>query len=247
MKSKIVHIFGLVFILLLGGCVTIYNPATGQKEYYFINEKTEIMLGRNIAQDIIRTNKAYNDEKALSMVQNMGEKIGKSSHRNKLKYHFYILDEDTMNAFALPGGYIFVNKGLIDKITKDELAFVLAHEIGHITARHSLKRLQASLGMSLLFDIALGRAGDADVRQVVNIAYGVIASGYSRKDELLADSLAVRYSYAAGHNPGAAISLFNKMKEESREGYTPIFLRSHPIIADRIANVKEKIMVLDQP
>jgi len=245
-KNKF-FVVGFIFLLLLTGCVTIYNPATEQKEYYFIDEETEIMIGKNLANDILRTNKTYDDPQTLSMLRNIGEQIGKVSDRSKLPYHFYMLDEEQMNAFALPGGYIFVNKGLIDKSTKDELGFVLAHEIGHITARHSLKRLQASLGMSLLIDIALGSSGEESVRQAVNIAYSIVASGYSRGDELLADSLGVKYSHAAGYNPEAAISLFKKMEKETGTGYTPIFLRSHPVISDRIANVKAKIKTLNQP
>ena len=247
MKKEFVYVCVLICLLLSGGCVTIYNPATGQKEYYFIGEDTEIMLGRNMAKDIIRTSQTYDDEKTLSKLRSMGESIGKVSHRSNLNYNFYILDEEQMNAFALPGGYIFVNKGLIDKTNDDELGFVLAHEIGHITARHSLKRLQASLGIGLLIDIALGSSASAGTRQAVDMAYGIVASGYSRKDELLADSLAVKYSYAGGYDPEAAVSLFNKMQEESGKGYTPIFLRSHPVIADRIANVKEKMKTLNHP
>lgn len=245
--KKFIYTFILVFSLLLAGCITIYNPATQRKEYYFINEKTEIAIGRNVAQSIIKNNKIYDDAKTLAYLRGIGDKIGAISHRNDLDYNFYIIDEEEINAFALPGGYIFVNKGLIDKTDEDELGFVLAHEIAHISARHSLKKLQASLGLGLLIDIALGGSGYADVRRAVNIVYEIVSLGHSRKDELLADSLAVKYVYLANYDPEAALTLFDKMKKGKGKGNTLVFLRSHPLIEDRVANIKEKIKALNFP
>ena len=246
MKPPAFLIF-VFFCLFVSGCITIYNPATERDEVYFISEETEIEIGGNLAKKIVNDNKMVDDPARSDFLKKIGNKIAGASDRSSLTYNFYIVDDGQMNAFALPGGYIFVNKGLIDKTTRDELAFVLAHEIGHVTARHSLKRLQASLGLGLLIDIALGSSDKANIRQAVDIAYGVIASGYSRKDELLADSLGIKYVYAAGYDPEAAITLLKNLERETDQGYTPIFLRSHPVIEDRISNVKDKIKTLNQP
>ena len=243
--KKFIYTFVLVFFLLLVGCVTIYNPATQRKEYYFIDENAEIAIGRNVAQSIIKNNKIYDDVETLTYLRGIGDKIGAISHRNNLDYNFYIIDEEEINAFALPGGYIFVNKGLIDKADEDELGFVLAHEIAHVSARHSLKKLQASLGLGLLIDIALGGSEYVDMHKAVNIVYEIVALGHSRKDELLADSLAVGYVHLAKYDPEAAFTLFDKMKKEKDKGYTLVFLRSHPLIEDRVANIKEKIKTLN--
>ncbi|MCQ9205305.1 MAG: M48 family metalloprotease [Omnitrophica bacterium] len=230
----------LILLFLISGCVTIYNPATGRKESYFINEESEISIGRNMADDIIRNKGIVNDHTLVAYVNQIGKSIAKISHRDSLNFEFYILDDTGMNAFALPGGYIFINKGLVEGTSEDELAFVIGHEIGHVCARHSLKRLQSSLGFDLLISIALGYSDYALVRDAVNITYNIIALGYSRKDEFFADSLGVGYVLKAGYKLRGAISLLRKL-ERLDKGEPLVFLRSHPKPEARIEKIKEKI------
>ena len=231
-------------LLLISGCVTLYNPATGRQESFFFSEEQEIAIGKNIAQDIIKKSKTITDKSKLSYLRNMGKKIGSLSHRPNLQYHFYILDDKEMSAFALPGGYMFVNNGLIDKTTEEELAFVLGHEIGHISARHSLKRLQSSLGINLLINIALRNPDYAYIKDSLNVVYNVVAMGYSRTDELLADSLGTKYIYQAGYNPMAAVNLLEKLQSEHKGPRPPVFLSSHPPAQTRIKNVRETLKTL---
>jgi predicted Zn-dependent protease len=233
----------LVLVLFFVGCATIYNPATQRTEYYFIDDTAEVTMGKNISQDITKENKVLNDPARLRYVRELGAKIAQVSDRNYLTYHFSILDEGGINAFSLPGGYIFVNKGLLDAADTEEVAFVLAHEIAHVAARHSVKRLQASLGMSLLLGLALKDVESTSINRAVNIVYNVVTLGYSRGDELLADSLAVQYMHRAGFNPQAGVSLMQKLKE-SRNDYTLVFLSSHPPPEQRIKNIEEKIKLL---
>lgn len=247
MSKKLIYSISLFLLLLCMGCVTIYNSATGKKEVYFISEKTEIMIGRSMAQNILQSNKIITEKKLLIKLDDIGQRIGQLSDRPKLKYYFHVVDDESLNAFALPGGYVFVNKGLIDKVNDDELAFVLGHEIGHISARHSLKRLQASLGVSLLLNIALRNPDYVSINRAIGIVYNVVSLGYSRSDELLADSLGVKYIYRVGYDPKAAISLFNKMQKEEKGGRTLVFLSSHPNPETRIKNINSTLKNLKSP
>ena len=237
------RIFFLFLFFIFSGCVTIYNPATGKKEIYFIDENTEILIGKNLAFQILREKKACQDKELILYVNDIGQKVARASQRNYLKYHFYILEDKEINAFALPGGFVFVNKGLVDIANKDEIAFALGHEIAHICARHPVKRLQASLGVEFLLSIALRKPKYADLRKGLSIIYKIIALGYSRQDEFLADSLGLYYAYKAGFNPYGAVTLLEKLKRQEKI-YPIIFLNSHPPFEERIKRIKERIKVI---
>ena len=238
-----VRAFSLLLFFIFSGCVTIYNPATGKKEIYFIDENTEILIGKNLASQILREKKVCQDKELILYVNDIGQKVARASQRNYLKYHFYILEDKEINAFALPGGFVFVNKGLVDIANKDELAFCLGHEIAHICARHPVKRFQASLGVEFLLSIALRKPKYADLRKGLSIIYKIIALGYSRQDEFLADSLGLYYAYKAGFNPYGAVTLLEKLKRQEKI-YPIIFLNSHPPFEERIKRIKERIKVI---
>jgi predicted Zn-dependent protease len=225
----------------MSGCVTVYNSATGRNEMYFISEAQEIAMGKNLAQKVKKDSKIINDPELLAYVRNIGNNLSINSDRNNIKYTFNIVDDKSLNAFALPGGYIFVHKGLIDNTTKEELAFVLAHEIGHVAARHSLKRLQGVMGINLVLGLALKDGSSQLMNQAIGIIYKVVSSGYSRQDEFLADSLAVKYTHKSGFKPQAGVSLMEKLAKEGGGGHMSVFLSSHPAINDRIANIRQKI------
>ena len=244
MSRRLFISLGLVIIFFLCGCVAIYNPATQQKEYYFIDEESEVNIGKNMAERITKENKIIDDQKTASYVNKIGERIVKASDRPDLEYKFYAIDEDEMNAFALPGGHVFINKGLIEKASEDELAFVMGHEIGHISARHSVKRLQNTLGISILLGIALRNPNHETVRGAINVVYNVVALGYSRRDELLADSLGLKYMYNSGYDPKAAVSLLGKLEREDKGNNQLVFLRSHPQAETRRKNLEVKIKAL---
>jgi predicted Zn-dependent protease len=222
-------------------CTAIYNPATQKKEYYFIDEEMEFMIGKNMAESVQKQNKLIKDKAIQERLNQIGQKIAFVSDRNQLKYTFYIVDSDEINAFALPAGYIFVNRGLIEKTSPDELAFVLGHEIGHVSARHSVKRLQSTLGINLLLSIALRNPNYADIQQAVSVVYEIVSLGYSRQDEYLADYLGVKYSSKAGYDPKAAFSLFEKMAKDKKENQRLVFLMSHPPLEKRIEKIKETL------
>jgi predicted Zn-dependent protease len=224
--------------------VTIYNPATGRKETLLIDTAHEVALGRDMDKQIQNKLKILNDPQMQNRLNYIGSKLAASSDRQDLVYHFKIVKDKELNAFAVPGGFIYVNSGLMDIANDDELAGVLSHEIGHIAARHSVKKLQTALGYQLIMGIALGLTGEQSVGSAMDIVFNVVNLGYSRKDELLADKLAVRYTKRAGFNPYGVVTFFEKLRKEAQAkgaNYNLVFLSSHPPIEERIKKVDEEI------
>lgn len=228
----------------LSGCVTIYNPATERKETFLIDTRNEVAIGRDMDRQIQKKLKILDDPKMKQRLDRIGEKVAFFSDRQDLNYYFKIVNDKELNAFAIPGGFVYVNRGLMEIACDDELAGVLAHEIGHIAARHSIKKLQAALGYQIIADIALGISGNTNISQAMDIVFNLISLGYGRKDELLADKLAVRYSKRADFNPYAMISFLEKLKKEGGKNSLSsrlVFLSSHPPIEERIRFLREEI------
>ena len=242
-KGFLLFITHYLLSTILIGCTTIYNPATGKKEILFINTAQEIAIGRNVAKEVLKKNKVLEDEQTQKYVREIGERISSVSDRKDAQYSFTVLDNKGLNAFALPGGKVYINKGLLDKLDEDEIACILAHEVGHIAARHAAKRIQGQLGYQLLTTVAIYSVRDKD-RRVANAAvksansiFQLILLGYSRKDELLADKLAIKYAHRAGYNPYGMVSGLKKLKKHGgeRKLWRPlVILRSHPYLSDRI-------------
>jgi predicted Zn-dependent protease len=225
---------------MLCGCETIYNPATGRNETIFIGTAQEVAIGKSMAGQVGTQFRISRDPQRIQKVQGIGRAIAVVSDRTDLEYHFSVIDDKEINAFAVPGGYIYVYSGLMDIATDDELACVVAHEVGHIAARHSVKQMQAQLGYEILMSLIFRDKGSADLAKAVNVAFGVVSLGYSREDELLADKLGVKYAYRAHYNPRAMITFLEKLRKEENKTLAMNFevLRSHPNIDHRIANVE---------
>jgi predicted Zn-dependent protease len=241
----------LIFILFamsaMSGCATQeYNTATGKEDIIFIDTQKEVNMGKSIAEGIEKSKEIKLDPDPLmtERVNEVGRKIADVSDRKEVSYTFRVIDKDDVNAFALPGGYVFVFKGLVDKVSKDdELAAVIAHEIAHVVARHSIKRLQGGVGYNILqILMAVTGAGRTDAGRI-DAAFGQLIMSYSREDEALADKLALKYLKEAGYDPWAVVSLLKKLQESDKaepiRPYTSY--RSHPYVADRIRMVKQEL------
>jgi len=238
------YIIFVTLAFLLSGCVTIYNPATQKRETLLIDTQSEVALGRDMDRQIQKKMKILQDPKRQNRLDSISTKVSGFSDRKDLTYHFKIIDDKEFNAFAIPGGFIYVNAGLMDATTDDELACVLGHEIGHVAARHSVKKLQANLGYQIVMSIALGLSGQQTMGQAMDIVFNLASLGYSRKDETLADKLAVKYARGAGFDPHGMITFFRKLEEEAKKkgGNLRIeFLSSHPNLQERIKNVEKEI------
>jgi predicted Zn-dependent protease len=236
-------LYFLLATIFLTGCTTIFNPATGKRETFFINTAAEIAIGKNVAREVLEKYKVLEDEKTQEYVQAIGQKVASVSDRRDLEYSFTVLDCEELNAFALPGGGVYINKGLVGKLNEDEIACVLAHEVGHIAARHSVKRIQGQIGYQLLMAVTVYEVSKKDKKLAKNVAKGATAIfelvllGYSRQDELLADKLAIKYAHKADYSPWGMVSSLKKLEEYSKEkkGWRPlVVLRSHPYLEDRI-------------
>ncbi|MFC1508597.1 M48 family metallopeptidase [Candidatus Omnitrophota bacterium] len=229
------------------GCVTEeYNTATGKEDIMFVSTEKEIDMGRRIADNIEKNPEITLDPDPLmtKRVVDIGNKIALVSERQEVNYTFKVIDDEDVNAFALPGGYIFIFSGLVEKVkSDDELASVIAHEIAHIVARHSIKRLQGGVGYNILQILMLASGtGGRDARKI-NSAFGQLAMSYSREDEALADKIAIRYLREAGFDPMAMMTFLKTLQEVNKE--KPIrpysSYRSHPHIANRIRMVKQEL------
>ena len=248
MLSKSIKINNFIvpvaLFFLLSGCTTIYNPATQKKETLLINTENEIALGRDLDSQMQRKLTILKEPSMQNRLNYIGRRVGAVSDRLDVAYYFRIVKDKEFNAFAIPGGFVYVNSGLMYSATDEELACVLAHEIGHIAARHSVKKLQASLGYQLILSIALGLSGKQEIERAADIVFNLGSLGYSRQDELFADKLAVRYAKRAGFNPYAMVTFFEKLKKEAEEKGPNLrieFLSSHPDIEERIKKVKQEI------
>lgn len=231
-------------LLVLAGCSTEYNIATGEQEVYFYSTDREVKIGESIAKEAEKELKSVDDPLEQKRVEDIGKKIASVCDRKDIDYHFYVLDDPEVNAFSLPGGFVYVNKGLVDRAANDdELACVLGHEIGHIVARHSIKKLQAVMGYSILRLLTMAVPQDGSVGGTADVAFTQILTGYSREDELLADQLGARYAKAAGYNPHAMISFLSKLEEIERK--RPLqpksYFKTHPYGPDRIRIVKQEL------
>jgi septum formation protein len=229
---------------VISGCSTEYNLATKQEEKYYYSTDKEVQMGRSIDRQVEKQYKFSADPLQQKRVEDIGKKIAAVSDRKEIDYHFRVLEDDQVNAVSLPGGYIYVNSGLLEKVSNnDELACVLAHEVGHIVARHSIKKLQAMQSYTVLRLLVAVAPGTGEVGTAADVAFTQFLLGYSREDELLADQLGARYAKLAGYDPHGMITFLTKLQDINRR--MPIqeksYYKTHPYVPDRIRVVKQEM------
>lgn len=236
----------LVSLFVLMGCMT--NPVTGKKELMVISEATELSLGANAVPSVeYEYSGVYPESDINNYVNTIGQKLARVSHRPNLAYHYKVLNTSVINAFALPGGFVYITRGLLVKLTNEaQLAAVLGHETAHVAARHSAKQLQSRLGFQFLVNLALaiskGKQSAVASAQVSSVMFNVISLGYSREDEYEADELGLIYTYKAGYNPDSMGQLLGILKQMEKGGGKGMeFLSSHPDTDKRINEVNDKI------
>jgi len=233
-----------VFCLSMLGCSTEYNIVTGKEEQYYYSTDQEVQMGKSIARQIDKEEKMAEDLLMQKRVEDIGKKIVAVCDRKDIDYTFKVLDSDEVNAVSLPGGYIYIFKGLIEKVDNDdELAGVIAHEVGHIVARHSIKKLQGSQLFSILRILAATAQPSGEVGNAADAAFTQLMLGYSREDELLADQLGARYEKLAGYDPHGMITFLEKLQQINRRRapQPPVYFKTHPYAPDRIRVVKQEL------
>lgn len=246
--------FVFVSGFFLQACITSeYNVGTGKQDIYLYSTEREITMGCKIAKQITQEFRISNNPYDIERVNAIGQKIAKVCDRGELNYYFYIIDTDkegegSVNAFCIPGGYIYIFKGLLDMLNDDELAFVLAHETGHIVSRHHIKQLQAAMGYNLVMAASAGAKADPEFTSGLSFALAQILTAYSREDEFKADELAIKYCKSAGFNPQAGLEVLEKLYEEDKKNIRTIsYFRTHPYPAQRIRNIREALHVPLEP
>ncbi|HEX5724919.1 MAG TPA: M48 family metallopeptidase [Longimicrobiaceae bacterium] len=213
-----------------------------------ISEQREMALGDQIAAHINAQVPLVQDGPLNLYVNDLGRMIARHSERPELSYRFYIIDTQAMNAFALPGGHVYVNRGLIERTRNvSELAGVLAHEIGHVAARHGAKNLQRRMRTgsmaSFLYQMILNREPILD-QEALGVGGDLWFAANSRRDEREADRLAVGYLVQSGVDPKGMVSLFEALIEEERvhpEGEAAGWFSTHPATAERLRFTRRHI------
>ncbi len=189
------------------------NPVTGEKDFVLISEDAELELGRNYNLQVLQSKSLYQDQKLQNYVQSIGDSLVQTSHRSNLVYRFKVLDSPEVNAFALPGGYIFINRGLMAYLSsEEELAAVLGHEIGHVAARHSVRQISQAKLFNVI-SYAVARQAGSVAGDLTNIGGGALVAGYGREMELQADSLGAEYMVKKGYSATGMIKTISILKE----------------------------------
>jgi predicted Zn-dependent protease len=233
-KKLILPILALTFCLYTGCAV---NPITGQEELMFFPEEQDIEIGRKNAPEIEKQlGGRIANERLQNYIDSVGQRIARISHKPHWEYHFTAVEHKMVNAVALPGGYIFVTKGMLEKLnTEAQLAALLGHEIAHVVARDTSAVMSRQMGLSLVLS-GLGAAG-ADIPpeagRAIGIAWQLIGLKYSREQEQAADKGGMDYTVRAGYNPNGAVELMQMLQEQNK--VRPVeFLSSHPSPALKI-------------
>ncbi|MFW6163974.1 MAG: M48 family metalloprotease [Planctomycetota bacterium] len=210
--------------------------------FNLLTTQDEIALGRRIAADVEKKADLYHHPATVAYVQEIGSRIARVSDRQDVIYHYKLVDDhETVNAFALPGGWIYLYTGLLRLADNEaELASVIAHETGHVAAHHSAEHLSTAIGIDLLLGLALGQNPGLAAGLGSEVLKGVGFSQMSQRDEYEADELGLKYMKRAGYDPGAAVAFLRKLNEqhERRAGGLTQLFATHPLTEDRIARVQ---------
>ncbi|MEE9302373.1 MAG: M48 family metalloprotease [Thiotrichaceae bacterium] len=208
------------YALLTSGCSV--NPVSGNKEFVMMSEQQEVSLGAGLHKQVLKQYKPYNNAALQAYVNQIGQSLSRHSHRNNIRYYFTVVDDPSINAFALPGGYIYITRGLMAYLNSEaELAGVLAHEIGHVTARHSARQQTRDTVTNVLAAVIAKQTGNA---QVVRSLATASVRGFGRKHELQSDQLGAEYLARAGYDPHNMIKVIEVLK--AQEDFSKFLARS---------------------
>ena len=203
-------------LLSLAGCAQ--NPVTGQQDFVLVTKSQEIAMGRRDDALVRKQYHVYPDKALQDYINRVGQRLARDSDRPNLQYHFTVLDSPEVNAFALPGGYVYITRGILAYLNSEaELAAVLGHEIGHVAARHSVRQQSAAEAANASLSIASIFIPELNTNigyNLSNLFGGALLAGYGREHELEADRLGAKYMARAGYNPQAMIKVLSLLKEQ---------------------------------
>ena len=235
----------LVVALVAFGCAT--NPATGRRQLMLMSEQEEIQIGRQSDAEIRQQMGLYNDPELQAYVREVGARLVTAAHRPTLPWTFAVVDEPAVNAFAVPGGFIYLTRGILPFLRDEsELAAVLGHEIGHVDARHSAEAYSKQLGAGLGMAIAgIFAPSTAPLQEVAGAGLGVLFLKYGRDAEVESDRLGVGYAASTGGDPRGVPGLLSTLARlDAANGSSrgvPNWALTHPPAADRVQRVQEAV------
>ena len=235
--------------ILLGSCAV--NPVSGRNELALVSESQEIAMGKQGAADVARSIGLYQDAGAQSYVSRLGLSVAARTERPGLPWSFQVVDDPSLNAFALPGGYIFVTRGLLTHISNEaELVGVLGHESGHVAARHSVQQISRAQVAQL--GLGLGSILSSGIRKYSGAAgagLDLLFLKFGRDDETQADQLGFRYALADGYDVRQMLSLFRMLEQQdqaSGSGRLPEWQSTHPDPGNRIKATEERLAAVQE-
>ncbi|HXV75121.1 MAG TPA: M48 family metalloprotease [Candidatus Polarisedimenticolaceae bacterium] len=250
-RAEIVRIPTLsLAIAVATACVV--NPATGKRQFSLVSESDEIQIGRETDRVIVEQMGLYGGDELQGYVRQVGERLAAVSERPQLDWTFRVVDDPQVNAFALPGGYIYITRGILAYLQSEaELATVVGHEIGHVTARHGADQMtKAQLTQAgLVLGTALGPDWARGLSDYAQIGAGLMMMKFGRDDERQADELGLRYMLAADYDARPAAGVFDmldRVSAASGGGGTPAWLSTHPAPANRSQNMQAAVVSLER-
>jgi predicted Zn-dependent protease len=235
--------------ILLAACAT--NPVTGKSELALVSESQEIAMGKQGAADVAQSIGLYRDDAVQAYVSRLGLTLAARTERPNLPWEYQVVDDPAVNAFALPGGFIFVTRGLLTHMTTEaELATVLGHESGHVAARHSVE--QISRAQLAQLGLGVGSILSSGIRKYSSVAgagLGLLFLKFSRDDETQADQLGFRYALADGYDVRQMVGVFQMLDQQEKlsgGGRLPDWQSTHPNPGNRIEATQQRLAALHE-
>ena len=234
----------LFVILFMTTSSGLFGCAGRISDINIFTDTQEVQLGKQFSHEIEKELKIYSDPVVTAYIDQLGQHLVNHSQRQNITYHFKVVNTEVVNAFAVPGGYLYVNIGLIRAAANEsELAGVIGHEIGHVVGKHGVKQMTRQLGLAAVAQLALGEDQSKLKQMVANLATNGVLMKYSRDAEREADIYAVQEMYDAGVDPEGMATFFEKLLrlQKSKPSKLQQLFSTHPPTAERIAAVRSQI------
>jgi len=229
-----------IVLCFCAGCAI--NPITGEEDLMFYPEDKDIAIGKKYAPEVEKQlDGRIANEDLQNYIDRIGQKIARVSQRPDLEYHFVALQDESTNAFALPGGYVFVLRGMLEKLTSEsQLAALLGHEIAHVVARHSMAALSRQHVLDALMVAAIAGRAPGETVRAASLTRLFLDLRYSREDEREADLAGLAYMTAAGYDPHGAVELIQSLEDEHTVKQIEFF-STHPSPRNRRQYIAQEI------
>lgn len=237
---KLMLISVIFTLIAVSGCVT--NPVTGKEQFMLVSPREDIEIGRKYAPEVEKQLGGKIESPVIEQyINSIGQKVARVSHNKDLKFTYVAVNDDSMNALALPGGYIFITRGMLEKLNNEsQLAGILAHETLHVTARHSAAAMSQQIGMGALLSVAMTQTTSQGASTAARLTTQLIGLKYSREAEKEADRYGMDYMVKAGYSPNGMVETMQILAEESTQ--RPVeFFSTHPNPENRVGLLKRHI------